>query len=147
MTTLIPSQFIKDQRYGVLSTHSVSLPGYPFGSITPYIITEEGDLAIFISQLAEHTHNIQANPKVSLTIFEPADSETPSAKPRITCLANAQRSEDEKQLRIDYLKQFPDSAIILDLPDFQFYLLKLVKIRLVAGFGNVKWLEATKLSL
>jgi len=147
MTTLIPSQFIKNQRYGVLSTHSVSQQGYPFGSITPYIITEEGKIAIFISQLAEHTHNIKANPKVSLTIFDPADCSAPNAAPRITCLANAQLAKDEKQLRTAYLNHFPDSAIILDLPDFQFYILKPIKIRLIAGFGKVKWLTPTQLSL
>jgi putative heme iron utilization protein len=69
MTTLIPSQFIRDPRYGMLSTLSLAESGYPFGSVTPYIINDEGDIAIFISHLAEHTHNIQANPKVSLTIL------------------------------------------------------------------------------
>jgi len=147
MTTLNPSQFIRDQQYGVLSTHSLSEPGYPFGSITPYIINDEGDLAILISHLAEHTHNIEANPKVSLTIFDPQDSENPSAGARITCLAQVEKSQDETALRVDYLQQFPDSEIILGLPGFHFYLLKLTKIRLVAGFGQAKWLEATQLSL
>ncbi|MFT7414116.1 MAG: putative heme iron utilization protein [Methylophagaceae bacterium] len=74
MTTLIASPFIRNQRYGVLSTLSLAEPGYPFGSIVPSIISAEGDIAIFISHLAEHTHNIQVNPKVSLTIFDPNDA-------------------------------------------------------------------------
>jgi putative heme iron utilization protein len=41
-------------------THNQKLD--PFGSVTPYIISDNGDIAIFISHLAEHTHNIQANP-------------------------------------------------------------------------------------
>ncbi|MFW5451457.1 MAG: HugZ family protein [Methylophagaceae bacterium] len=147
MTVLNPSQFIQDQCYGVLSTHSQSELGYPFGSITPYIISTEGDIVIFISHLAEHTHNIQANPKVALTIFDPADANNPSAGARITCLANAEQSEDEMTLRQDYLIQFPDMAATLDLPGFHFYCLKLTKIRLVAGFGQVKWLDVSQLSL
>lgn len=147
MTPLIPSQFIRDQRYGVLSTISLAESGYPFGSITPYIINAEGDIAIFISHLAEHTHNIQANPKVSMTIFDPNDASNPVAGPRITCLALAKLAEDEMQLREDYLNQFPDAEMILTLPGFHFYILKLVKIHLVAGFGQVKWLTPEQLGL
>jgi len=147
MNKLDPTEFIRSQHYGVLSTHSVSEPGYPFGSITPYIMTDTGDIAIFISHLAEHTHNIAANRKVSLTIFDPKDSENPSAGARITCLANAEQATDETVLRQHYLEQFPDAEITLGLPGFHFYLLKLSKIRLVSGFGQVKWLTAQQLSL
>ena len=147
MTDLDPSQFIRNQHYGVLSTHSQAESGYPFGSITPYIISAEGDIAIFISHLAEHTHNIEANPKVSLTIFDPTDANNPSAGARITCLANAVQAKEERALREDYLIQFPDMAMTLDLPGFHFYLLKLTTIRLVAGFGQVKWLNSDQLSL
>ena len=147
MTTLKPSEFIRDQRYGVLSTFSLAESGYPFGSITPYIISARGDIAIFISHLAEHTHNIQANPRVSLTIFDPKDAANPTAGPRIACLAVAKLAEDETQLREDYLHQFPEAEMILTLPGFHFYLLKLNKIHLVAGFGQVQWLTPEQLCL
>jgi len=147
MILLEPSQFIKTQQYGVLSTHSLSEPGYPFGSITPYIISGEGDIAILISHLAEHTHNIEANPKVSLTIFNPNDSDNPSAGARITCLANVEQATNEIELREAYLHQFPESEIILGLPGFHFYLLKLKKVRLVAGFGQAKWLYPSHLKM
>lgn len=147
MASLIPSQFIKSQRYGVLSTHSLAELGYPFGSITSYIINPEGDIAIFISHLAEHTHNIQANAKVSLTIFDPNDAENPISGPRITCLAQAMIAEEDLSLREAYLNRFPEAEMILTLPGFHFYLLKLVKVRLVAGFGQAKWLTPLQLAL
>lgn len=147
MTALSPSQFIRNQRYGVLSTHSLAESGYPFGSITPYIISAEGDIAIFISHLAEHTQNIQANPKVSLTIFDPNDAENPTSGPRISCLAQAIIAENDFSLREAYLNRFANTEMILTLPGFHFYLLKLVKIRLVAGFGQVKWLTPQQLTL
>jgi putative heme iron utilization protein len=147
MNKLDPKQFIQAQNYGVLSTHSKSEQGFPFGSITPYIITDEGDIAIFISHLAEHTHNIEANAKVSLTIFDPADVNDPSAGARITCLAIAELAKDETQLRQYYLEQFPTATVTLELPGFNFYLLKLTKIRLVAGFGQIKWMNPISLDL
>lgn len=147
MTTIDPKQFIQSKQYGVLSTHSVTEQGYPFGSLTPYIISDNGDIAILISHLAEHTHNIEANPKVSLTIFDPNDAKNPSAGARITCLADVEKAKDETLLRKQYLEQFPDAETILELPGFNFYLLKLSKVRLVAGFGQVKWLDGKQLTL
>jgi putative heme iron utilization protein len=147
MTTLIPSHFMRDPRYGMLSTLSLAESGYPLGSVTPYINNDEGDIAIFISHLAEHTHNIQANLKVSLTIFDPNDPSNPTAGPRITCLAVAKIAEDEVPLREDYLCQFSSAEMILTLPGFHFYLLKLLKIHLIAGFGEVKWLMPEQLCL
>ena len=145
MTTIEPAQFIRSQNYGVLSTHSVTERGYPFGSITAYIVTKEGDLAIFISDLAEHTRNIKVNPKVSITIFSIENSNDPSASTRITCLATAKLVEEQTQLRKDYLKHFPDTATTLELAGFNFYRLKITKIRLVAGFGQISWLEPASL--
>jgi len=147
MNTHKSSQFIKDQGYGVLSTLSVIEPGYPFGSITPYVVSAEGEIAIFISHLAQHTNNILINPKVSLTIFDPKDAAYPTAGTRLTCLAMAVRAEDEIALRVTYLNKFPDSQMILSLPGFHFFLLKLVKIHLIAGFGQVKWLSPEQLYL
>ncbi|MBE0438882.1 MAG: pyridoxamine 5'-phosphate oxidase family protein [Gammaproteobacteria bacterium] len=147
MTKLNPSEFIKSHRYGVLSTHSVTEAGYPFGSITPYIISDKGEIAILISHLAEHTNNILANPKVALTLFDPEDSNNPQAGARITCLANARKAGDESDLRQRYVTHFADADMIVQLPGFHFYLLDLVKVRLIAGFGQVKWLEADQLKL
>lgn len=147
MKALELSQFIHQHFYGVLSTHSVSEPGYPFGSMTPYIVTDNGDLAIYISHLAEHSHNIAANPKVSLTISDIEDPTSPHSGSRITCLADASIAQDQALLRKTYLDKFPDAEMILDLPGFKFHILKIYKIRLVAGFGKASWLTTEQFSL
>jgi putative heme iron utilization protein len=147
VSKLNPNQFIQAQKYGVLSTHSKSEEGYPFGSITPYIITEQGDIAIFISHLAEHTKNIEANSKVSLTIFDASDTDEPTARARITCLAIAKLAKEDAMLRKQYFQKFPTAAVTLELPGFNFYLLQLTKIRLVAGFGQISWLTPAQLNL
>jgi hypothetical protein len=145
MTNLNPAQFIKQHAYGVLSTHSLAETGYPFGSITPYIITPDGDIAIYISELAEHTKNIIDNNKVSLTVFELNNPTNPNDGPRISCLAEAVATKNTDELKSLYLEKFPDAEMTLSLPGFTFYLLKLHKVRLVAGFGKVKWLSAEQI--
>ena len=87
-------RLLNHQSVGVLSTHSIDVAGYPFGSIAPYTLNYDGEPAILISDIAQHTRNIKQNNKVSLTVFKPdADdaqagdspgSETPSQSIRLT---------------------------------------------------------------
>src|SRR4030095_14791582 len=78
--------------YGVLSTISVDVPGYPFGSLTPYCVYREARPIIYTSFIAQHTKNFLADPKVSLTVVEAAnDSSDVQAHARVTCLGNIQQ--------------------------------------------------------
>lgn len=52
---------LKEYR-GVLSTHSKSMPGFPFGSVVPYCLDADGNPLILISRIAQHTHNLQKTP-------------------------------------------------------------------------------------
>lgn len=142
-----PSEFIKAHNIGVLSTQSQSHPGYPFGSVVPYLISPDGRIAIFISDLAEHTKNIAADNKVALTISEIINADSPGNNARITCLAKAVLSEQQQLLRDRYQQQFDDADKILALPGFQFFELDLTAVRLIGGFGQIKWLQPDDLNL
>jgi putative heme iron utilization protein len=147
MTLIHAAQFIRAHSFGILSTQSCKDPGYPFGSLTPHIITDHGDIAIFISDLAEHTQNIKSNSKVCFTITDKTEA---SANPRLSCLADAFIVETEhEQLSKHYLDKFPnaETETILSLPGFNFYLLKIKTVHFVAGFGKVQWLTAEQLML
>lgn len=144
--SLVPAVFIKQHQYGVLSTQSVSHSGYPFGSIVPYLISAEGIIAIYISELAEHTKNIAVNNKVSLTISDISQPDSPTSGARITCLADVTRSQ-QQTLQHLYRQQFSDAEMILQLPGFQFYQLNLTAIRLIAGFGKIAWLPPSDVDL
>ena len=63
-------QFLRTAHHGILSTHSAKFAGYPFGSVTPFMLDHDCQPAILISSIAEHTKNIIYNPKVSLVVFE-----------------------------------------------------------------------------
>jgi hypothetical protein len=142
---IAPTRFIRQHQYGILSTHSQRYSGFPFGSVVPYLISPSGRVAIFISDLAEHTKNILADSKVALTISE-ADH-NPIAQARMTLLANAEISQQQEQLRALYQQQFQDADTILGLGGFQFFELELVAVRLIAGFGEIGWLAPEQLDL
>ena len=59
---------MRTQHTGVLSTVSLSLKGYPFGSVTPYWMTDNGDLILYASDIAQHSRNMKADSKVSLCV-------------------------------------------------------------------------------
>lgn len=144
---LDPIRFITQHQSGILSTHSQRYPGFPFGSVVPYVISPSGQVAIFISQLAEHTKNILIDNKVALTISESDDHDNPVAQARLTLLANAVVSQQQAALRALYQQHFHDADTILSLAGFQFFELELVAVRLIAGFGEIAWISPDDIDL
>jgi putative heme iron utilization protein len=143
------SEFLRAHRYGVLATQSRSLPGYPFGSITPYVLGAAGEPVIYISTLAEHTKNIAQDARVSLTVFDPADADDPQAGPRLTFVADAHalagEAADAPAER--YYRYFPAARAYAGTHDFGFYALRAVRLRFIGGFGKIGWIEPAEVDL
>lgn len=81
---------LKEYR-GALSTLSKAMPGFPFGSVVPYCLDAEGRPLILISRIAQHTHNLQKDPKCSLLVGE-READDVQAVGRLTYLAEAEKS-------------------------------------------------------
>lgn len=125
----------------VLSTHSVDVTGYPFGSIVPYCLNKEGLPIILISTIAQHTKNIISNPKVSLIVTEGGadDSQTVG---RVTYLGDAElQNKEDVESAERYYNYFPQSRGYHETHDFNFYVIKPVRIRFIGGFGKIYWIE------
>ena len=45
---------LKEYR-GALATQSKAMPGFPFGSVVPYCLDDQGRPLILISRIAQHT--------------------------------------------------------------------------------------------
>lgn len=54
-------RWLRAHRYGLLSTHSRAVEGYPFGSVVPYVLDHEACPVLLVSRLAEHTRNLAAD--------------------------------------------------------------------------------------
>tara|TARA_R110002111_G_scaffold10681_2_gene34039 strand:+ start:1536 stop:2246 length:711 start_codon:yes stop_codon:yes gene_type:complete len=124
---------------GVLSTHSIDLPGYPFGSITPYCLNQEGQAVILISTIAQHTRNIIADNKVSLIAFDDQADDSQAAG-RVTYIGNAIEMTDEA-MADRYYRFYPNSRHFHKTHDFNFYTIELVRARYIGGFGEIYWVE------
>ncbi|MCY1413232.1 heme oxygenase, HugZ family [compost metagenome] len=138
---------LKEYR-GVLSTHSKSMPGFPFGSVVPYCLDADGNPLILISRIAQHTHNLQKDPKCSLLVGE-RDAEDVQAVGRLTVLAHAHKLEEPAQIEAAaerYYRYFPESSNYHQAHDFDFWVLKPVRHRYIGGFGAIHWVDHLSLA-
>ena len=130
--------------HGVLSTISRddSIEGYPFGSLTPYSIDKFGNPIILISELAQHTKNIDNNSKVSLTITEAKSGEV-QAHGRLTIIGDAEKVKDEEADEIgeDHIRLFPEAKRYFEAHGFSFYRINFKRARFIGGFGKIFWVE------
>lgn len=132
-------RFVRGQQSGVLSTISRRVEGFPFGSVAPFILDQTGCPIILISTLAEHTRNIDADPRVSL-IVQPYSPDMQIAG-RVTVLGSAQRLADKSELGPRYLRFHPQAEDYFGMHDFSFYRIEPVRIRYIGGFGKIHWVE------
>ena len=137
-------QFLRSTRHGVLSTHSSKFAGYPFGSVTPFVLDSDCQPIILISSIAEHTKNIAVNAKVSLLVF--AEGADLQANARLTLIGEAaQINKDDSELRARYLRYLPQSAGYFDMHDFAFYRISIHQARYIAGFGKMGWADGNEI--
>ena len=140
-------QLLNHQSVGVLSTHSVDVEGYPFGSIAPYVLDYDGEPVMLISDIAQHTRNIKQNNKVSLTIFD-RYSNDPHASGRLTWIGDAEPvSPDDAEISRRYQRYFPSSESYFQAHDFSLFCIHLRRARFIGGFGQIFWVEADEMRL
>ncbi len=139
-SALRAKEFMRTEYSGVLSTQSRVLEGYPFGSVVPYCLDAEGFPVILISSLAQHTRNIDKNPKVSLTIAQSGMDDVQTGA-RLTWVGDAEPTTDTDSIE-RYYSFFPESRGYHNTHNFSFYRIKHVRSRYIGGFGDIHWLES-----
>lgn len=132
---------------GVLSTLSVRHAGAPYGSITPYALASDGAPLLLLSGLAAHTHNLRVDPRASLFVGDRSAAADPQAGARVSLIGRAvplpPDAEPDGSAR--YVARWPQAAQYLALKDFGFWRFEIVEARLIAGFGDIRWLPAAAL--
>ena len=138
-------QFLRSSHQGILSTHCVKFAGYPFGSVTPFVLDHNCQPIILISDLAEHTKNIASNAKVSLLVFD--NNDDLQANARLTLLGTAEKiKKDDANLQARYCRYLPQSAAYFTMHDFSFYRIHITQARYIAGFGKMGWMEGNAIN-
>jgi putative heme iron utilization protein len=124
----------------MLSTQSVRHPGWPFGSVMPYVLTPDGAPLFLVSAMAIHTHNVLADPRASLLVMQDANASDPLGLARATLLGTVSRIDAiSDDLRAAYLERHPNARHWIDYSDFAFFRLDVTQLYFVGGFGVMGW--------
>ena len=139
---------LRSQEKALLSTHSFSKTGYPFGSVTTYMTDHQGHPIIYVSHLAQHTKNIKQNPQMSLLVSQDNEDDI-NAGARLTLLGRAElvNQDEVEELAAKFFLKFPESQQYQDTHDFEFYRIKVDHVRYIGGFGQIFWLDVNQFIL
>jgi heme iron utilization protein len=118
--------------------------GMPFGSVVTYGTDAAGRPSFFVSTLAEHTRNLDADPRASLLVVEdtPAGAD-PLASARVTLMGTVSEvteAGERAAAREGYLAANPN-AFYVDYGDFRCLRLEVAAVRYVGGFGRMSWVD------
>lgn len=127
-----------------LPSGTTGIPAWPYVSLV--LVAVDHDLApiLLLSDLAEHSKAIAADPRVSLLLDGTAGLAQPLTGARVSLLGRVAETHDER-LKRRFLARHPDAAMYAGFKDFRFYRVTLERAHLVAGFGKIRWIDAAEL--
>jgi putative heme iron utilization protein len=137
------------------------MPDWPFGSLAPFALTETGAPIVLISEIAEHTRNLQKDPRVSLFVQDPEAEGDPQSTWRLTVMGRARRVVARSDLRpvagreeaivleddafaalqARYAARVPDAPRYFEAHRFGYWQIEPQRTRAIGGFGAIHWLE------
>jgi putative heme iron utilization protein len=137
-------RLMRRQTHAALAT---SRDGHPYVSLAALAFEYDASPLLLLSDLAQHSRNIAADRRVSL-LFDGGAPEYPRAdplaEPRLTLLGEAARCDDPRLLA-RFTARHPSAAVYAGFGDFHLYRVILGRGHLVAGFGQISWIEGAAL--
>jgi putative heme iron utilization protein len=134
-------RLIRNCDHGALAT---SLAGHPYVSLVACACESDASPLLLLSDLAQHTRNLAADPRVSLLFDGTGAYPDRLAGPRLTLLGRAERI-DNPGAAARFAARHPASATYAGFADFRLYRIAVERGHLVAGFGRIVWIEAEQL--
>lgn len=123
--------------------------GWPYASLVLSATDEAGNPILLLSALAQHSKNLDQDPRLSLLFAECSAGKTENsdrlAEARVTVLGRAEKSDDPA-LRDRFLARHPEATDYANFADFAFYRVRIARAHLIQGFGRILWLETADLA-
>ncbi|MEN9905421.1 MAG: hypothetical protein RLZZ555_1986 [Pseudomonadota bacterium] len=136
------AQLLREQRIAALAT--LEADGAPAVSMVPFAVEPaQGCLVLHVSALAQHTGNMEREPRVSLLVTRSEQAGVPvHALPRVSLFGRSSAPQRDSPAwvacRAAYLQRFPEAEPMTQLGDFRFLAIELEGARQVAGFGAAR---------
>ncbi len=134
-------------RQAVLATQSASIPGFPMTTVVPFGTAHDGGLICLLSDIAQHTRNLNLDSRVSMLLHDDQQANWQQAA-RLSVIGRLEPLDEEWHdlalTRAVYYQIHPELQDFDRRMDFRFWELIPVRLRLIAGFGQIRWLDAVK---
>ena len=125
---------------GIATLSTLTDSGHPYTSIAPFSAFTAGAPLVCVSSFAEHTRNLQGDPRASVLIEAPsAPGIDPLSLARVTAIGSfmpVDPTEDEIEAHLDL---HPFARHYVEFPDFSWWRLGVATLRYVGGFGVMGW--------
>ncbi len=127
---------------GTAALATIGEGGFPFGSLVSHAVDPDGRPLLLLSDLAEHTRNLAADPRASLMAVERGDGD-PLALARVTVLGTVRELRgDERAAALPVYRAAQPGAFYSEFADFRLYRMEVTSVRYVGGFGRMSWVTA-----
>ena len=138
-------RLIRSRDHAALAT---SFGGRAYVSLVASACDLDATPLLLLSDLAQHTRNLVADPLVSLLFEDTGEHPDRLAGPRLTLLGRAERVDDPRDnlhAGARFAARHPASAAYAGFADFHLYRVVVERGHLVDGFGRIAWIEAEHL--
>ena len=94
--------------------------------------------------MAAHTKNLLADPRACLFVGDRTAAEDPLAGARASLLGRAERLPEAgvADARARYVARHPKAEAYFQLRDFALWRIAVEEIRLISGFGSMRWIQS-----
>jgi heme oxygenase (biliverdin-IX-beta and delta-forming) len=133
----------RERKVGVLATNSHHKPGFPFVSVTPFVLDAQNRPVFLMSSMAVHTNNLANDPKASLFVSEEDDGQGgafAASRGNITGEVRQVAEAEDAELRSAYVKEHPKASVWAGFGDFRIYRMEIDEIYFVGGFGRMGYI-------
>jgi putative heme iron utilization protein len=129
-----------------MATLATSGPeGQPFASLVTPAAAADGSVLLLLSDLAEHTRHLRADPRCSVLVTGPAEEVNPQTAPRLSLTGMAEPDTDPTR-RARYLAIHPYAALYAGFGDFRLWRMRPAGGLLVIGFARAMRLRQSDLA-
>lgn len=118
--------------------------GTPYASLITVACMPDNAPLTLISTLAEHTKNIENDPRASILFDETDGLGDPLEGARVSVFGTLEKA-DKSNVRHRFLNRHPSAEMYVDFADFDFYALNVEGAHFVGGFGRITDIPADKL--
>jgi putative heme iron utilization protein len=131
--------------HATISTQSLDQPGYPFGSVVPYVLDRDGRPLLLLSHLSQHTKNLDADSRCSFLVAEPGPGDIQQLG-RLNAIGDTYRVVEPDVADIDrYLGHFPQARMYFEQLGFRFYRFSAIRLHWNGGFATARWFDPARI--